>query len=433
MRLLHIFSKKHLANQGLEFKFKALVWQVMGAFSKNIAFFVMGFIAATAEADLTDASCLETAHDNDVPELMKVQLLQSDLSVRRAKARAARKEAEAGSSQDGAVLDAKVDQITGRVEMEQLDAKVEVTEKVEEVEEQLDTKVKQITDKVEVKTPVLSALNFHDASVAPQLKKAAVLSLFRVVDTMDVFNLKKQFPSPEPSGDEPTRIDWGWGTSVSIGGDSNVSIGGDSNEGSPGLLWWDRDRTSLQFESVGDMVKWFCLVTLIDLAILFGITFVVAAVYRACKTEVVASGQPGQTAVSGDWSHGLFDCFGALDICLVSCFCPGIRWSETMSYVPALACCGCSGFWGWLILYMIFLSISFVSCGCPAILFLFAERRDALRNRAGIQGSCCMDCLSYLFCFPCTLTQDAREVEDAVRKQSQWLVGAPVGAPSGLQ
>merc|ERR1719329_1806918 len=80
------------------------------------------------------------------------------------------------------------------------------------------------------------------------------------------------------------------------------------------------------------------------------VTWLFAALYRCCKRPVTADVHIGQMTeqTTGQWSHGLCDCLSDCEVCCCAWFCPGIRWSETMSYVPALSVCCASGFWTWL-------------------------------------------------------------------------------------
>jgi len=344
----------------------------MGVFLKKVALLAMGCFASAAGTDLSGASsCLEMAHNDDVPEPMNVQLLQADLSVRRAKA------ATDGSEQDGLAVDGSA---APDVDAQAVQLKDHVSS--------LDAKVAHPTDKVdrfEAEEPALSAGGVQDASIAFHVKKAVRLVAFRSVTAIDVFHLLEQFP-------EGTGHEAGYPA-------SEIHI----------------SNTSTTF----DFARWLRATTCMLLY-----SLLLAAVYRHFKTPVVWSGWSvtGQSAEpTGQWSHGLCSCFGAPDVCFCAFCCPAIRWSETMSYVPALACCGVAGFWGWLLGFLLLVAVFF-----PFVLVMLVERRIAMRQQFKIKGSCPMDCLFYFCCMPCAMTQEGREVEDAVRIGSKCLVGEPV-------
>lgn len=354
----------------------------MGVFSKKIALFAISCLASAAGTDPSDASsCLEMAHDDEVPELVKVELLQSDLTVRRAKA---------------VQLEDHVSLLTAAGNSSLVASN-----------EQLDAKVEQLTDKMdrlEVKEPALSAGGVQETSIAFHVNKIVMPFLFRSVTAIDVFHLLEQFP--QGNGQEPGPPAW-----MTVEGDDGIEIQWQSIEVENSSLVW----------------RALALYVLCCWLSFAGPTLLVAAVYRCFKTPVVCQVQPGQTTQTeptGQWSHDFCDCCSALDVCFCASFFPAIRWSETMSYVPALSCCGVAGFWGWLLVSLLVL----MPCVfCPLVVFIIlADRRSALRQQFNIKGSCPMDCLLYCFCSICAMTQEGREVEDAVRKGSKCLVGEPV-------
>lgn len=145
----------------------------------------------------------------------------------------------------------------------------------------------------------------------------------------------------------------------------------------------------------------------------------------------------------GTWRYDLCSCLDAPEICCCACLCPGVRWGETMSYVPALSMFRgqesypTSSFWAWLLLYMAFSACTSVLLFplhdvsrvllLPAALACFRSR---LRGRFGMSAGVCVwlwDCVLYSCCPLCALTQDARHVEDARRHGlDECLVGDAV-------
>ena len=57
------------------------------------------------------------------------------------------------------------------------------------------------------------------------------------------------------------------------------------------------------------------------------------------------------------------------------------------------------------------LKCGLVSLVLLANLYFAAKMRESIREKKGIEGSFCNDCLMSFFCGCCTLTQEAREVE----------------------
>jgi len=106
--------------------------------------------------------------------------------------------------------------------------------------------------------------------------------------------------------------------------------------------------------------------------------------------------------MSTEWSYGLLGCFGDCRLCLVSFCVPCVQVGRNADYFGESCCrAGCLCF----------------LCGCPYEFLV----RNRLRHLRGIKGSMTSDLCYSTLCFPCALTQDAREIEQSKR----------AGLPSG--
>ena len=96
--------------------------------------------------------------------------------------------------------------------------------------------------------------------------------------------------------------------------------------------------------------------------------------------------------MSAEWSNGLFDCFGDCSACMKVCCCPCCAAGEIYEAGDLGSCfVGC-------ILY------SFLACCYPCIF------TGPLREKKGIEGSCCGDCMLMWCCGCCQMTRELREV-----------------------
>jgi len=104
----------------------------------------------------------------------------------------------------------------------------------------------------------------------------------------------------------------------------------------------------------------------------------------------------------GEWSNGLFGCFGNCGICIVTYFVPCLTAGQTAEKVGE-SCC----------LY------GFLAILGPIGIWSRAKIRGKVRDTKGIEGSFMMDCLMHWFCAICSLIQEAREFEGG---QAQSMV-----------
>lgn len=127
-----------------------------------------------------------------------------------------------------------------------------------------------------------------------------------------------------------------------------------------------------------------------------------------------------------EFKHGICSCFGAPDICLLSYLCPGIRWAQSI-YVM-----GFVGFW---VALALFIGLDFLGTITGEVFVYIAlaiilaywrqEMRLAFNMRRQGGVTYVEDCMLYFWCLCCTVTQEARQVEDALK------VGHPAVAAKG--
>jgi len=111
-----------------------------------------------------------------------------------------------------------------------------------------------------------------------------------------------------------------------------------------------------------------------------------------------------------NWSFGLFDCFPRGQLCLWATFCPCVIYGQNRQRLRHLQKRGRPLPGGG----DNFSDDCRVYC-CMAVpcfywAFQMGSRLD-IRKRYDIRGEAMEDCLSSLFCRPCALTQERREIE----------------------
>ena len=93
-----------------------------------------------------------------------------------------------------------------------------------------------------------------------------------------------------------------------------------------------------------------------------------------------------------DWKRPLFGCFDNFALCLTTKFLPCVTFGEVSHKSGYGDCCGHS------ILFTL----------CPGFMICFQRRH--VRERQGIKGGLCGDCLVAHCCGPCALIQHSHEV-----------------------
>jgi len=139
------------------------------------------------------------------------------------------------------------------------------------------------------------------------------------------------------------------------------------------------------------------------------------------------------------FTFGLFE-VGSLKqdwpICFLAFCCPAIRWADTMTKARLLP------FWMALSLMIVMSLLGPITYGAIFLLIVlvgvyFRQRLRKLYNHGPFKASVmAWDCLTWCFCFPCAVVQEAREVEKVQREPGpplQQHVQLPRGAASPPQ
>jgi len=110
-----------------------------------------------------------------------------------------------------------------------------------------------------------------------------------------------------------------------------------------------------------------------------------------------------------DFGFSLLGCFAAGRVAVMGCFCPCLRWADTMDRMDILP------YWKAFAAFFALLVLHCYSWGISSLVLvaLGVWFRQKLRNHHGIEnataGSVAMDILAWLCCQPCAIIQEARE------------------------
>lgn len=115
-----------------------------------------------------------------------------------------------------------------------------------------------------------------------------------------------------------------------------------------------------------------------------------------------------------EWRYDLFDCCSEPLFCLVSCVFPSLTLADNLTKTRIGA------FFATVIVSAFLIAMNFMVLILPWCAFAVycTFHRQQLRNAFEMNAednSIYTDCLLYLFCNPCTLTQDARHIEEAAQ------------------
>ncbi|KAL6652615.1 hypothetical protein ACP70R_011540 [Stipagrostis hirtigluma subsp. patula] len=120
---------------------------------------------------------------------------------------------------------------------------------------------------------------------------------------------------------------------------------------------------------------------------------------------------PGNPPPGGVWSTGLCDCADDADSCCLTFFCPCVTFGRIATIVDQGAT------WGWrrrrpwtnqaccamgTVYALLAPELSFL-CSCCY--------RSKLRTNYGLAAEPCVDCCVHLWCEPCALCQEYRELQ----------------------
>lgn len=140
-----------------------------------------------------------------------------------------------------------------------------------------------------------------------------------------------------------------------------------------------------------------------------------ARFYKSNKPRVMAlSSRPDSDF--NDWTSGPFDMFSDWKVCCWSCWCPCIRWADTMDML------GIVGFWVGLLVFCGLVLLNAVPGGMLlwfVASLLWMSFRQQLRMKFDMEHNTFKtfmgDWSLYCCCFPCAIAQEARHIEEACR------------------
>lgn len=156
-----------------------------------------------------------------------------------------------------------------------------------------------------------------------------------------------------------------------------------------------------------------------------GFTCLIAQFYLQNKIHPDVNADPSSTEALNSFKYHPFDCFSRPDISLWVCFCPAIRWADNISTMGILR-----SFWLAFAVSLGFVMVTSETQDLVAWIVLSvigAGFRRELRLKFQMQRnemSFIMDFLLYCFCGCCAITQEARQVEEAMRSGHPNVVKA---------
>jgi len=140
-----------------------------------------------------------------------------------------------------------------------------------------------------------------------------------------------------------------------------------------------------------------------------------ARFYKSNKPRVMALSSRPESDFN-DWTSGPFDMFSDWKVCCWSCWCPCIRWADTMDML------GIVGFWVGLLVFCGLVLLNAVPGGLLlwfVASLLWMSFRQQLRMKFDMEHNTFKtfmgDWSLYCCCFPCAIAQEARHIEEACR------------------
>jgi len=108
------------------------------------------------------------------------------------------------------------------------------------------------------------------------------------------------------------------------------------------------------------------------------------------------------------FSSGLCDCFSDCDICICAFCCPCVQFGLNVTKHETMFPCGggiicCLTLWASLLFCPITLGV--------VPLWLVLQNRVHIRHNMGLGRNDCGDCLEIVFCGPCVIAQEGRELK----------------------
>lgn len=161
----------------------------------------------------------------------------------------------------------------------------------------------------------------------------------------------------------------------------------------------------LPFQSYG--VVTVAISAVLYLVLVLGIAFGYMQ-FKGRRLETVSGYLP-----EDGFSDAICECGQSWSICIWACFCPCIRWSDTVSQMHFLSFYISVLMWCALMLSNILLA----GLGSLLVVFVGAWHRGKIRAHFGLPRDCrtgFQDVIAWLCCQPCAIAQEARHVERAL-------------------
>ncbi|PYH81059.1 PLAC8-domain-containing protein [Aspergillus uvarum CBS 121591] len=119
-----------------------------------------------------------------------------------------------------------------------------------------------------------------------------------------------------------------------------------------------------------------------------------------------------------EWNYSLFDCCSPASLCLTSCCLPCLAFGKTQARVQDPKLEGYSSVNGDCMIF------TFLSFGYAQWIYQCIKRGE-MRQKYGIEGSCCGDCCVTFCCSCCALVQEEKEAELRTRPDLAGYQMAP--------
>lgn len=157
--------------------------------------------------------------------------------------------------------------------------------------------------------------------------------------------------------------------------------------------------------------------------VLAGLAYFLVYPHIVPELDIAAAPSAERTMLEGH-----FDCFRDYRICLCACFCPGLRWADTISMSDFLP------MWLAFAFYAMFAFLNYLAFGVAvfgiftACLLLYYRQR--LRSRFdlpyGTFRSVFFDCCFVMWCPWCAIAQEARAVSEGYKEGHTAVGEGPV-------
>ncbi|KAL2844516.1 PLAC8 family protein [Aspergillus pseudoustus] len=145
--------------------------------------------------------------------------------------------------------------------------------------------------------------------------------------------------------------------------------------------------------------------------------------YRSTPTAPPAYGQDVSTEARNithnrHWNHSLCDCCSPGTLCLLTCCLPCLTFGKTQARSQDPTLQNYSSINSECLIFG-FLSLGYFQWIIQTI------RRGEMREKHGIEGSCCGDCCATFWCGCCTLVQEEKEMELRTRPELTGYKSTP--------